>query len=82
MNIKVVQMKTIDRRTESVETDMLAIEDDELRVLGMERVPKAFTGSLGIESTNAFQTFTHGRDAKRNQFVKVSGGNIRKRHAP
>lgn len=36
MNIKVVQMKTIDRRTESVKTNMLAIKDDELGVFRME----------------------------------------------
>lgn len=82
MNIKVVQMKTIDRRTKSVETNVAAIEDYELSVLRMERVPKAFASSLGIESANTFQTFTHGCDAKRNQFVEVVGGNIRKRHAP
>ena len=79
MHVKVVQVKANVGRTERVEANTLAFEDDELGVLRMERFAEAFARTLRVEATHTLQTVTHCSDTKGHKLVEISHAHGRKR---
>ena len=81
MNIKMVQVKPIVGWTECVEADALSVENDELRVLRIERLAQAIARSLRIETPDLLQTGPHRSEAESRKLVEIGCGNFRERDA-
>lgn len=52
VDVKVVQVKAIVGGTERVEANALGVEDDELSMLGMERLAETLARPLWVEPTD------------------------------
>lgn len=72
MNVEVLKVEAVGSGTKCVKTDAITVEEDEFRVVGIERSLQPLTSAFDAKAPEAFERLAHCVDSNLEEFIKVS----------